>query len=113
MFSGDKCKICGLKKLNIADISKTVYFNDNNNKLDLSILFTLPDGAGNVTYELISGEGTLDGSTLNIVLQGTEKIKATVAETETCSADEFESTVTVEAPKDSGSFDGEWVTIGF
>jgi len=35
MFSGDKCKICGLKKLNIADISKTVYFNDNDNKLDL------------------------------------------------------------------------------
>ncbi len=111
-FLGEKCKICGLNKLNIADISKTVYFNDNDNKLDLSTLFTLPDGAGNVTYEFVSGSGNLDGSTLNIVLQGTEKIKVTVAETETHSADEFEITVTVEAPKGSGSFIGPWVTIG-
>lgn len=112
-FLGHKCKICGLNELNIADISKTVYFNDNDNKLDLSTLFALPDGAGSVTYELVSGDGNLDGSTLNIVLQGAEKIKVTVAETETYSADEFEITVTVEAPKGSGSFDGEWVTIGF
>lgn len=88
------------------------FFNDNDNKLDLSTLFTLPEGAGNVTYELISGSGTLDGSILNIELQGTERIKVTVAETENHSADEFEITVTVEAPKGSGSFDGEWVPIG-
>lgn len=113
IFAGKKCKICGIGKLSIADISKTVYYNDNDNKLDLSTLFTLPDGAGNVTYELVSGSGNLDGSTLNIVLQGTEKIKVTIAETENYSGDEFEITVTVAAPKGSGSFDGEWVPIGF
>ncbi len=112
IFSGKKCKICGYNKLNISDVAKTVYFNDNDNKLNLSTLFTLPDGAGNVTYEFVSGSGNLEGSTLNIVLQGTEKIKVTVAETETCSADEFEITVTVEAPKGSGGFIGPWVPIG-
>ena len=86
----------------------TVYYKDNLT-VDLSTLLDITEGAGEVTYTLITATGSIEGSVLSCPLQETYTVKVTVAQTATHKSAEYTFTITVTQDPATGDFDGEWV----
>lgn len=77
------------------DAQTSVYYKDNL-EVDLSTLLDITEGAGAVTYTLISAEGEIKGSVLSCPLQCEYEIQVTVTKTDTHKGA-------------TGEIDGPWV----
>ena len=86
------------------------YYWEDGLTIDIADLVDVTEGAV-CSYTLETDNGEMEGSVLTCPLVGTYTVCVTAAETDTQTAASYTFTITVETNPNTGSFEGDWVTL--